>query len=155
MAEIVVFQSLRTKQARPTLNDMRRVVVLAFPDFQLLDVTGPWEVFGRTTRWLHDHGRSGGYALELGASARGSGAAAAGLELAVHKTLGQVRGGLDTLVVAGGLGTRRALGDANLIRFVRSTARRARRTASRGCEAATRSGLREAPRAARVRRGGR
>jgi transcriptional regulator GlxA family with amidase domain len=109
---------------------MRRVVVLAFPDFQLLDVTGPWEVFGRTTRWLRDHGRAGGYTLELAASAGGGVTASSGLELTVHKTLGQLRGSLDTLVVAGGLGTRVALRDAGLIRFLRSASRRARRTAS-------------------------
>jgi transcriptional regulator GlxA family with amidase domain len=109
---------------------MRRVVVLAFPDFQLLDVTGPWEVFGRTTRWLRDHDRTGGYTLELASSAGGSVTASSGLDLAVHKTLGQLRGSLDTLLVAGGLGTRAALRDAGLIRFLRGSARRARRTAS-------------------------
>ncbi len=109
---------------------MRRVAVLAFPDFQLLDVTGPWEVFGRTTRWLHEQGRAGGYTLELVAPSPGHVAASSGLALAVQKTPETLRGALDTWVVAGGLGTRRALGDKGLIRFVRRTARRARRTAS-------------------------
>jgi transcriptional regulator GlxA family with amidase domain len=109
---------------------MRRIAVLAFPEFQLLDVTGPWEVFGRTTRWLRDQGRTGGYTLELAASAPGSVTSSSGLELAVHKTLGQLRGPLDTLVVAGGVGTRAALRDSGLIRFLRSAPRRARRTAS-------------------------
>lgn len=109
---------------------MRRIAVLAFPEFQLLDVTGPWEVFGRTTRWLRDQGRTGGYTLELAASAGGSVTSSSGLELSVHKTLGQLRGPLDTLVVAGGLGTRAALRDAGLVRFLRSAPRRARRTAS-------------------------
>jgi transcriptional regulator GlxA family with amidase domain len=41
-----------------------------------------------------------------------------------------VRGAIDTLVVAGGVGTARALGDRGLIAFVRSAAARARRVAS-------------------------
>ncbi|MEN8161896.1 MAG: DJ-1/PfpI family protein, partial [Myxococcota bacterium] len=109
---------------------MRRVAVLAFPDFQLLDVTGPWEVFGWATRWLREQGRVGGYTLELVAPEAGSVTASSGLALTVHRTPAQVRGPLDTLVVAGGLGTREALRDAGLIRFVRRTAGRARRTAS-------------------------
>jgi transcriptional regulator GlxA family with amidase domain len=109
---------------------MRRVVIVTFPDFQLLDVTGPWEVFGRTTRWLREQGRAGGYALELTASRRGPVACSSGLSLDVPKPLSQVRGALDTLVVAGGAGTERALADRALVAFVKGASRRARRTAS-------------------------
>src|SRR5690349_599157 len=35
----------------------RRVAMFAFPDVQILDVTGPLEVFARTSRWLRDHGK--------------------------------------------------------------------------------------------------
>jgi transcriptional regulator GlxA family with amidase domain len=41
-----------------------------------------------------------------------------------------VRGPIDTLVVAGGAGTRRAAGDERVIRWVRSAARRSRRVTS-------------------------
>jgi transcriptional regulator GlxA family with amidase domain len=109
---------------------MRRVLIVAFPDFQLLDVTGPWEVFGRTTRWLAEHGLAGGYALDLVASRGGHVTSSSGLSLAVTRPLDAARGPLDTLVVAGGAGTERALADPELIAFVRGTARRARRTAS-------------------------
>ncbi len=109
---------------------MRRVVIVAFPDFQLLDVTGPWEVFGRTTRWLREKGRAGGYALELTATRRGSVTSSSGLSLTVPKALARVRGAIDTLVVAGGTGTARALADRSLVDFLGSAAGRARRTAS-------------------------
>jgi len=109
---------------------MRRVLILSFPDFQLLDVTGPWEVFGRTTRYLRDHGLAGGYTLELVASRPGSLTSSSGLSLAVSRPLASVRGALDTLVVAGGVGTQRALGDRGLIAFVKQAAARARRSAS-------------------------
>jgi transcriptional regulator GlxA family with amidase domain len=109
---------------------MRRVVIVAFPDFQLLDVTGPWEVFGRTTRWLAEHGRAGGYALELTARQRGPLICSSGLSLGVAQAFRELRGAIDTLVVAGGVGTERALGDRALVRFVKRASRHARRTAS-------------------------
>jgi transcriptional regulator GlxA family with amidase domain len=109
---------------------MRRVVIVAFPDFQLLDVTGPWEVFGRTTRFLREQGRTGGYALELTATRRGPLTCSSGLSLGVPKALAQLRGGIDTLVVAGGAGTERALADRALVAFVRGAAGRSRRVAS-------------------------
>jgi transcriptional regulator GlxA family with amidase domain len=109
---------------------MRRVVIVAFPDFQLLDVTGPWEVFARTTRWLREQGRAGGYALELAATRRGSLRSSSALSLQVPRPLARLRGGFDTLVVAGGRGVERALGDLALVAFVKGTAGRARRVAS-------------------------
>ena len=109
---------------------MRRVVIVAFPDFQLLDVTGPWEVFGRTTRWLAEQGRAGGYALALAASRRGLLTSSSGLSLGAPQALGALRGALDTLVVAGGTGTERALADRALVGFVKRASGRARRVAS-------------------------
>jgi transcriptional regulator GlxA family with amidase domain len=109
---------------------MRRVVVVGFPDFQLLDVTGPWEVFGRTTRYLREHGLAGGYRLELAAGRRGALTSSSGLSLGVQRPFPAVRGALDTLLVAGGVGTLRALADRALVAFVRSAAVRARRVAS-------------------------
>jgi len=32
-----------------------RIAMFAFPDVQMLDVTGPLEVFSRASRWLRDH----------------------------------------------------------------------------------------------------
>jgi transcriptional regulator GlxA family with amidase domain len=109
---------------------MRRVVIAAFPDFQLLDVTGPWEVFGRTTRWLRDRGLAGGYALELAAVRRGSLASSSGLAIGAERDFTGPRGGLDTLVVAGGRGMQAALDDGRIVSFVRRAAPRARRVAS-------------------------
>jgi transcriptional regulator GlxA family with amidase domain len=109
---------------------MRRVLIVSFEGFQLLDVTGPWEVFGRTTRYLRDRGLAGGYTLELVASHPGSVTSSSGLSLAVQRPVRAVRGAIDTLVVAGGLGTERALGDRSLVAFVKQAAGRARRTAS-------------------------
>jgi transcriptional regulator GlxA family with amidase domain len=110
--------------------ELRRVVVVAYPDFQLLDVTGPWEVFGRTTRLLRDTGQRGGYALELVARRRGLVTCSSGLAVAVQRTLDEARGAIDTLVVTGGIGTAAAVADRALVAFVRRAAARSRRVAS-------------------------
>jgi transcriptional regulator GlxA family with amidase domain len=109
---------------------MRRVAIVAFPHFQLLDVTGPWEVFARTTRWLGEAGRAGGYALELAARAPAALASSSGLVLGGAKPLSAVRGALDTLVVAGGHGVARAIADRAFLAGVARLASRARRVAS-------------------------
>jgi transcriptional regulator GlxA family with amidase domain len=98
----------------------RRVVVVAFPEFQSLDVSGPVEVFAAAT----------GYVVTLatvdGAPTRSS----SGLVYVPDAALADVRGPVDTLVVAGGEGTRAAVADATLIAGVQRLARRARRVTS-------------------------
>jgi transcriptional regulator GlxA family with amidase domain len=53
-----------------------------------------------------------------------------GIELTANRALRDVRGTIDTLLVAGGDGTREALRDRALVDFIRRTAPRARRVAS-------------------------
>ena len=81
---------------------MRRVVIVAFDGAQSLDVTGPAEAFSIATRFF-----GGDYAIELvtpdGAPAR----CTSGLSLNADGSIDEVRGAIDTLVVAGGAGVRR------------------------------------------------
>jgi transcriptional regulator GlxA family with amidase domain len=106
----------------------RRVWVLAFPDAQALDVTGPWEVFAIANR-VGDP-RAPRYALSLVAPAPGPIATSGGLSLVPHRSLARARGPVDTLIVAGGPGTRPHVRDPRLVAWIRRTARRARRVAS-------------------------
>lgn len=104
---------------------MRRVLIPIFPGVQALDVTGPAEAFSIATRLgAHD------YAVELAATASTPVETSSGLELVTHRALPSFRGEVDTLVVPGGEGTRRALEDPGLIRFIARAAARARRIAS-------------------------
>jgi transcriptional regulator GlxA family with amidase domain len=103
----------------------RRIVLLAFPDVQALDVTGPSEVFS-----LAD--RAGGgdvYQLQLVATTAQL-ATSSGLRLVPHLTLDRCHGPIDTLIVAGGKGTRVAAADERLINWLRQAAPRSRRVAS-------------------------
>jgi transcriptional regulator GlxA family with amidase domain len=112
----------------------RRVVILAFPDVQMLDVTGPSEVFALADRF---HGPA--YTLELvgvpprariTAGANGPIPASSGLRLLPDGSLADCHGPIDTLIVPGGLGTRAAQHDEDLVAWIRSAAARSRRVAS-------------------------
>jgi transcriptional regulator GlxA family with amidase domain len=106
----------------------RRVWVLAFPDAQVLDVTGPWEVFAIANRMGSP--RAPRYTLSLVAPTAGPLATSGGLSLVAQRSLAEATGPVDTLIVAGGLGTRPGVRDPRLVAWIRRTARRARRVAS-------------------------
>jgi transcriptional regulator GlxA family with amidase domain len=106
--------------------------MLAYPDVQILDVVGPLEVFSRTARWLRDHAgrKSPAYSVEIVGVERGPFRASSGLLLHAERGYREVRGGLDTLLVAGGVGTEAAMRDRALLRWLEAQSRRVRRLAS-------------------------
>ena len=110
----------------------RHVVLVAFPGAQILDVTGPLEVFATADRMRRERGTSDGpaYALEVAAHSAGPLATSSGLEIVASRALRDVRGPIDTLIVAGGNGTEAALRDAALLAWIRRYGPRARRLAS-------------------------
>ena len=109
----------------------RRVAMLAYPMAQVLDITGPLEVFARTSRWLGDHTglRVPAYSVELVANRRGPLATSGGLQLVATRTYREL-GRVDTLLVAGGIGYEAALADAELLAWLRARARLVRRVGS-------------------------
>jgi len=100
----------------------RTVGFLIFPNFQLLDAAGPIAAFEIAGRFVPGAYRLAVLAAEPGLVASSSGAAmqAQALEGAPP---------LDTLIVAGGEGTR-AAPDARVLAYVRQAAARARRVTS-------------------------
>jgi transcriptional regulator GlxA family with amidase domain len=101
----------------------RRVAFLIFPGFQLLDAAGPiaaFEIAGRL--------RPGTYELRIVAAQAGAIASSSGATLAA-RAFGRADR-VDTLIVAGGEGTRAALACPRTRRFVQTCALRARRVAS-------------------------
>jgi len=105
---------------------VRRIVIVAFPDVQTLDVVGPAEVFSMADRLAN----GGQYKVEVVASSADALTTGSGLRLLPHRALAAVRGPIDTLVVAGGTGVVAARSDERLVRWIRSAASRARRVAS-------------------------
>lgn len=111
----------------------RAVAVLIFPDVQPLDAVGPLEVFAGANRaWRAGHPDDGAlpYAPELVARTAGPVTGSSGYALVAQRSIAQVRGPLDTLVVAGGSGTRAAVDDRRLVEWIRRQGARARRVAS-------------------------
>jgi transcriptional regulator GlxA family with amidase domain len=101
----------------------REVVFLIYPDFQLLDAAGPIAAFEIAERY-----RPGSYALRVVAPKEGSVRSSAGVSM--HATpMGRTLR-VDTLVVAGGDGSRAALLCPRTRRFIQSCATGARRTSS-------------------------
>jgi transcriptional regulator GlxA family with amidase domain len=111
----------------PSTSKGRRIVILAFPGVQPLDVIGPSEVFAGA-----DALSGGGeYTIEVVAKRRDPIAVrGGGYSLVPKLTTAGCRGPIDTLVVAGGVGVSEAEKDVELIRWIRSAARRSRRVAS-------------------------
>ncbi len=101
----------------------RTIGFLIFPDFQILDATGPIAAFEIASRFTH-----GGYDLKVLAAQAGPVASSAGPNLYAEAMAGAPP--LDTLIVAGGDGTRRSAYDPALIDYVRATAATARRVTS-------------------------
>jgi transcriptional regulator GlxA family with amidase domain len=129
LAETVRWLALRTPDPgfiMPRVSQLRRIVIVAFPNVQVLDVTGPSEVFSLA----HRAAAHGSYDIELVAPSDAPIRASSGLQLVPDRTLNSCRGPIDTLVVAGGLGTYEAAGDERLIAWLAKAARRSRRVAS-------------------------
>ena len=100
----------------------RRIAFVIFPQFQLLDAAGPisaFDIAGRISR--------GGYQLEVLAAQAGAVASSAGVSMAAER-LGD--GPYDTIVVAGGVGTRDLPALADVVTWLKAAAPRARRVAS-------------------------
>jgi transcriptional regulator GlxA family with amidase domain len=110
----------------------KRVAMLAYPDVQILDVVGPLEVFSRASRLLqHDHGRRDeAYTVEILGLKRGAFRASSGLRLYADRAVSEVDRGIDTLMVAGGIGAERFHKHPTFLRFIRQQASRVRRLAS-------------------------
>jgi len=101
----------------------RHLEFLIFPDFQLLDVAGPVAAFEIATRY-----HPGAYAMRIVAATPGIVRSSSAVGMPAER-FGRARP-IDTLLVAGGDGTRTAIKCARTIRFVRSRGARARRAAS-------------------------
>jgi len=106
--------------------------MLAYPGFQMLDVMGPLEVFARTSRWLKDHGRRAddAYTVEILGLKRGAFEASSGLRVFADRRFDEVGRGLDTLLIAGGMGSERYRHHRALLRWIRRQAGMVRRLAS-------------------------
>jgi transcriptional regulator GlxA family with amidase domain len=101
------------------------VAVVTFPDAQILDVTGPLEVFSSATRFLPH----ASYRTEIVSSTGGPVRASCGMLFATSP-IDDIGGDIDTLVVAGGADMDAPCADDHLVTHVRRLAGHARRVTS-------------------------
>lgn len=117
--------SLPPRTWQGMIRAMRRVVILAFPGLQTLDVHGPAEVFSTATTL----NRGDGYAVEVAAQDPGP-VRTSSVALHPDGAIADCRGRIDTLLVPGGTGVAAACEDEALVGWLRAAAGRSRRVAS-------------------------
>jgi transcriptional regulator GlxA family with amidase domain len=103
------------------------IELLAFPQVQILDVTGPLQVFATAINIAG--GSPPPYAIHVVTKAAGPVASSSGVEL-LADALPPHDSTLDTLIIAGGPGIEAAATDEALLDWVRGRANQARRFAS-------------------------
>jgi transcriptional regulator GlxA family with amidase domain len=114
----------------PKLSNTARVVeMLAFPAVQLLDVTGPLQVFASTNYIVEQDGGASPYDVRIVVKGGGSVAATAGVKVTAAPLSSNALA-VDTLMIAGGEGVNAAAADEALVDWVRQRTRKARRTAA-------------------------
>lgn len=102
----------------------REIVFIVFPDFQILDLTGPLEVFSQAERK-----HPGSYTLRTVALDPGRVTASCGLPV-VAEPAQDSDTDTDTIVVVGGRGTKAAVRDGRLSAWIAQAATRVRRVTS-------------------------
>jgi transcriptional regulator GlxA family with amidase domain len=111
------------------LNAAKTVYVLAFANAQVLDVTGPLQVFSSANDLLRQRGLPAPYVATVIAAPGGPLQTSAGLAL-VAEPLPAEDAPSDTLIISGGWGVYAAAEDLRLVDWVARQAARSRRVAS-------------------------
>ncbi len=122
----------------PTLNipayrhTVRTIGIVAFPGVEVLDITGPLEVFAFANFCLQEQGLSKKpvYLFEVIAEKSGPVTTMSGLQIVAQKQYSEISKRIDTLVIPGGADLESLLNDTVLIDWIRHMAPRVRRLAS-------------------------
>ena len=111
----------------------RRIVFVAGPGTEILDLVGPLQVFARASD-MHCREHPGArpiYSIEIVSVSEGRSLTAnCGLQFAAHKTFRQTSGKIDTLLVAGGDAIEQNKIGADAVRWLKKIAARCRRVGS-------------------------
>ncbi len=109
---------------------MKKIVMLSVPPASGVDVVGPLEAFGLANGMLqHATGRRG-YESELVTNAADLALPTnSGVKILAHKHYSELKGKVDTLLIAGGAGTRGPR-DPELLAWLRKMSKQARRICS-------------------------
>ena len=113
-----------------TLKQMaRKISIMGYEGSDLVDITGPYEVFATASALAEEAGRPRPYVIELLSCSDGFLMTDAGLKLCADRTLDQFDGA-DTILVAGGVGKFAAMSDDAVSSFLRTWFPKVRRIGS-------------------------
>src|SRR5206468_3606099 len=118
---------------RNTASSTRRIVFVAAPEVEILDLVGPLQVFARASEMYcqENPGSPPIYSVEVvTTSAHRSFVANCGLRITAHKTFRELRGQIDTLLVAGGNSIERDEINPDVLQWLRKIAGRIRSVGS-------------------------
>ena len=111
----------------------RRIVFVAAPGTEILDLVGPLQVFARASEIFVKQNTNASpiYSVEVVAtSPQRSFVTNCGLRITAHKTFRELPGSIDTLLVAGGTAIENDEVNAEVIRWLKTIAGRIRRIGS-------------------------
>src|ERR1700746_505150 len=111
----------------------RRIVFVAGPGVEILDLVGPLQVFARASEIYtrENPGSSPIYSVEVATISSGRSLIAnCGLRITADKTFREVRGNIDTLLVAGGEAIEQNEIHPEAVRWLKTISRRIRRIGS-------------------------
>ena len=109
---------------------MRRVLIVVFPGFLMLDAAGPFDAFSLASRQVVAAGRAPAYAVELAALEPGPVVSSSGMVAVATRGLRGAMRDVDTLLIAGGTGARAASESGSLLAAIRRLRGRVRRLGS-------------------------
>ncbi|MDY0872047.1 GlxA family transcriptional regulator [Dongia rigui] len=104
----------------------REIVMFVYKDAHLLDISGPMSLFAAA----NDFAGFRAYDVSLAAASLGNVVTSAGIALAATRKIGRVMTGIDTLLVAGGIGIDAQLKEQRVIAWLKRQAPYCRRVAS-------------------------
>src|SRR5881409_2548765 len=118
---------------RNTASSTRRIVFVTAPEVEILDLVGPLQVFARASEMYcqENPGSPPIYSVEVvTTSAHRSFVANCGVRITAHKTFRELRGQIDTLLVAGGNSIEQDEINSDVVRWLKKIAGRIRRIGS-------------------------
>jgi len=123
----------RSIRLEKPVTQTRRVLLVAAPGSQILDVAGPFQVFTRASELFLKQrpGSAAPYAVEIiTSSPKALLATSCGLQIVAQSTFRRVRGEIDTLLIAGGDAVENDETGIQIVHWLKSVAGRIRRIGS-------------------------
>jgi transcriptional regulator GlxA family with amidase domain len=117
---------------KSTKGEVRPVCIVAFPGADILDITGPAEVFALANIGLQRDGvmEEPAYPISVLADKPGPIKTASGLEIIANRAFSEVRDGVDTILIAGAPDVNSVVSNPELTDWIRTIAPSVRRVAS-------------------------